>query len=278
MLNTFRAVFLSTNYRFRGVMNLDLLKELEGLVREAGNTLLDLWPGSPGAAPLEIHEKPDGTKVTNADLLINEFLVSRVRSLAPSFGLISEEGTIQASEYRKEYCVIMDPLDGTHAFIDGRKDFSILVGITQHAVPVAGLMYFPALQTLATALVGNFAAIDGVAPRLSAAANLGPARVSLRKCPETKDFRVLQEPLDSGFALLELARGNLDAVVIRMLTHREWDLAAPMAVLAQIGAHVTDEHGNRLTFDSPGISFDYFIASNGPCHAEVRALIGDLPN
>lgn len=259
-------------------MNLEVLKELESFVREAGVTLLDLWPGNPAAAPLEIHEKPDGTKVTNADLLVNEFLVSKVSCLLPSFGLVSEEGRIDALEYQKEYCLIMDPLDGTHAFIDGRKDFSILMGITKHSVPIAGVMYFPALETLATALAGEFAIIDGVEPRLSASPALRPSGVSLRKCPETQDPRVLQHSLDSGFALLELARGNLDAVVIKMITHREWDLVAPMAILAQIGAKVTNERDEPICFTGPGINFDYFVASNGSCHAEVQALIKELPN
>jgi fructose-1,6-bisphosphatase/inositol monophosphatase family enzyme len=79
--------------------------------------------------------------------------------------------------------------------------------------------------------------------------------------------------MDSGLALLKVANGELDGAIIRMTTHREWDLAAPMAVLREAGGRVSDQTGAEIPCGRGIVDFSYCIASNGLIHEELQAII-----
>jgi fructose-1,6-bisphosphatase/inositol monophosphatase family enzyme len=79
--------------------------------------------------------------------------------------------------------------------------------------------------------------------------------------------------MDSSLALLKVACGELDAAVIRMTTHREWDIAAPIAVIREAGGVITDEMGTDIRCGMGDVSFRYFVASNGHVHHEILSLI-----
>jgi fructose-1,6-bisphosphatase/inositol monophosphatase family enzyme len=84
----------------------------------------------------------------------------------------------------------------------------------------------------------------------------------------------LESPMmDSGLALAKVACGELDGAIIKMTTHREWDIAAPMAILREAGATVTDERGRQIPVGTGGIAFEYFVASNGRTHEELLTII-----
>jgi myo-inositol-1(or 4)-monophosphatase len=79
--------------------------------------------------------------------------------------------------------------------------------------------------------------------------------------------------MDSGLALAKVACGELDGAIIKMTTHREWDIAAPMAILREAGATVTDERGGDVPVGTGDIAFQYFVASNGRIHQELLAIL-----
>jgi fructose-1,6-bisphosphatase/inositol monophosphatase family enzyme len=79
--------------------------------------------------------------------------------------------------------------------------------------------------------------------------------------------------MDSGLALLKVAQGELDGAIIRMTTHREWDIAAPAAIIRSAGGVVTNETQLPIRFGTGRVDFQYLIASNGVIHKELQALI-----
>lgn len=79
--------------------------------------------------------------------------------------------------------------------------------------------------------------------------------------------------MDSGLALAKVAMGELDGAIIKMVTHREWDIAAPMALLREAGAVVTDELGKEIPLGTGSIAFNYFVASNGRVHEQLLKII-----
>jgi fructose-1,6-bisphosphatase/inositol monophosphatase family enzyme len=79
--------------------------------------------------------------------------------------------------------------------------------------------------------------------------------------------------MDSGLALLKVANGDLDGAIIRMITHREWDIAAPIAVIRAAGGMVTDEHGGEIPCGRGGVDFNYLVVSNGRVHRELLGII-----
>jgi myo-inositol-1(or 4)-monophosphatase len=167
---------------------------------------------------------------------------------------------------------IIDPLDGTSAFLEGRDDFSVLVGLSVDQRPAAGLLFLPARNQLLSAEAGKGAFLNGSPIRVSDAIEPRPSHVYVRrfssKAPE------LESPMmDSGLALAKVACGELDGAMIKMTTHREWDIAAPMAILREAGATVTDEHGLEIPLGTGGINFEYFVASNGRVHQSLLKII-----
>jgi fructose-1,6-bisphosphatase/inositol monophosphatase family enzyme len=79
--------------------------------------------------------------------------------------------------------------------------------------------------------------------------------------------------MDSGLALYKVAAGELEGAVIRMLTHKEWDIAAPIVAIKEAGGRVTDEHGRELAVGQGEIAFQYLVASNGSVHDDLLKLI-----
>ena len=79
--------------------------------------------------------------------------------------------------------------------------------------------------------------------------------------------------MDSGLALLKVATGELDGAIIRMTTHREWDIAAPAAVLLSAGGCYSSETGDPVRLGVGDVEFAYFIASNGLVHEQLQALM-----
>ena len=247
---------------------------LERAVREAGAFLMSKWPGGPTKDPnLTITQKADGSLVSAADMGSNEILMSALSSLFPNDFILSEEIESDPSEVRAASRVwIVDPLDGTSAFLEGRDDFSILVGLSVDRVALAGLMYFPARNIMYLAHQGAGVVRNGARIAVSASQELRSGKVYARHCSLIN--KELESPfMDSGLAFAQVATGELDGAVVRMKTHREWDLAAPMSVLIEAGAKVSDEKGMPIEIGVGEVSFEYFVVSNDLCHEALLGLI-----
>lgn len=245
-------------------------------VHEAGALLLSLWPGQQGgsaAAQLSVQKKNDGTLVSAADMSSNELLTKALHELFPSDFIFSEEVTCDPSVVvasRRTW--IIDPLDGTSAFLEGRDDFSVLVGLSVDHSAHSGIMFFPARQQTFTAQRGRGAFRDRSPIQVSDVGEPRDQHIYIRRF-ESRAPHLASPMMDSGLALAKVACGELDGAIIKMVTHREWDIAAPMAILAEAGATVTDERGGGIPLGTGGIDFQYFVASNGRVHDQLLSVI-----
>jgi myo-inositol-1(or 4)-monophosphatase len=248
--------------------------ELIAAVRQAGELLLSLWPGSAGQrAQLQTESKADGTLVTQADLGSNRVLIDALTRLFPNDAILSEESPFSPEELRQAQRVwVIDPLDGTRSFVNGLDDFSVLVALCENSLPVYGVMFFPARDQLVTAEQGSPALCNGVTLAVSKTVSLQPGRIYIRNF-ECRRPELASPMMDSGLALLQVARGELDGAIIRMTTHREWDIAAPTAVIRAAGGTVTTETASQIQFGQGAIDFQYLIASNGLIHKQLQDVI-----
>lgn len=250
------------------------LDQLVNAVTTAGDVLLTYWPGRQSERlSAEITEKPDGSLVSTADMKSNELLSAELAKLFPDDLLFSEETAIDPERVkRSQRTWIIDPLDGTAAFLAGRDDFAILVGLCESYRPTVGMMYFPARKEFVSAREGRGAIRNGAPVCVSATPRCRSGGVYIRNF-ECVRPELASPPMDSSLALLKVACGELDAAVIRMTTHREWDIAAPIAVIREAGGMITDETGVEIQCGLGGVSFTYFVASNGCVHQEILKLI-----
>ena len=252
------------------------MAQLVTTMEKAGEVLLRYWPGnasSKARLSAEIVQKSDGSPVSTADLESNEILSNDIARIFPDDLLFSEETTIDSERVRQSTRTwIIDPLDGTSAFLSGRDDFAILVGLCESYRPTVGLMYFPARQEFGVAQKGRGAFLNGAALQVSNSAHIRQACVYIRNF-ECLTPEVVCPPMDSSLALLKVATGELDAAIIKMTTHREWDIAAPMALLSEAGGTITDERGEEIQCGLGDVAFRYFVASNRRLHEEILRLI-----
>lgn len=243
-------------------------------VRDAGALLLSMWPGRRGKTEiLSVSQKGDGSLVSAADMASNEALTKALRSLYPHDFIFSEEvASDAAAVYASRRTWILDPLDGTSAFLEGRDDFSVLVGLSVDHKASAGILFLPARDDLFVAEAGRGAFRNQTPIRVSDAPTPRDGRVYVRRFA-SKAPNLESPMMDSGLALAKVACGELDGAIIKMTTHREWDIAAPMAILQEAGATVSDERGNPIPVGTGNIAFQYFVASNGRTHTELLTII-----
>ncbi|MBM3613952.1 MAG: 3'(2'),5'-bisphosphate nucleotidase CysQ, partial [Alphaproteobacteria bacterium] len=95
-------------------------------VREAGAVAMRFWKADP-----KVWEKPGLGPVTEADLAVNDLLASRLRKERPGYGWLSEESPDDLTRLNTERTFILDPIDGTRAFVAGERHFSISVGLVE---------------------------------------------------------------------------------------------------------------------------------------------------
>ena len=242
--------------------------------RQAGAIALGFWRQSP-----QVWEKPGQGPVTEADLAVNAHLRGVLQAARPAYGWLSEEDPDGPQRLGAERLFVLDPIDGTRAFIAGEEHFAVSLAVVEQGAPVAAVVYLPARDRLYTATATGPALCDGQPIRATTTASETGAKVlttapSLAPehwpggVPELKrSFRA-----SLAYRLCLVAEGRYDA----MLTLRpawEWDIAAGALIAARAGATVTDRHGAALVFNRPHPQSDGVVCAAPGVHA---GLIGRL--
>src|SRR5918994_1853892 len=213
------------------------------LATDAGRLLVDLR----GKRSAEgISGKPLGRE---GDARAHELLAARLAELRPGDAVLSEEGVADPARLSAERVWIVDPLDGTREYGEiPRTDWAVHVALVVDGVAVAGAVALPGRDlTLAT---------DPPPPAPPAWA--GPARVLVsRSRPPVEATRVAEAlggelvPLGSaGAKTMAVVLGEAD-VYAHSGGQYEWDSAAPVAVAAAAGVHVSRLDGSPLVYNRP---------------------------
>ncbi|PLL14556.1 3'(2'),5'-bisphosphate nucleotidase CysQ [Tabrizicola sp. TH137] len=253
----------------------DDLSLLIEAARIAGPIALRYWKRNP-----KVWQKGDESPVTEADHAVNEALHHHLQTARPAYGWLSEESPDDPARLAARDVFILDPIDGTRAFIDGEDSFSHALAVARDGVVTAGVVYLPALDRLFAATLDGPATLNGTPihastqPGIEGATILTPA-VNLKPefwpggVPDVKrSFRT-----SVAYRLALVAQGRFDG----MLSFRqgwEWDIAAGSLIAARAGATVTDRHGAALHFNRPTPRSDGLIAAAPGLHAALRARLG----
>ena len=242
--------------------------------RSAGEIALRYWRRSPKA-----WEKGDQGPVTEADIAVNDMLQAELRGARPGYGWLSEETPDSLLRQDSECTFIIDPIDGTRAFIAGEQHFSHSLAVAQNGVVTAAVVYLPALDQLYTATQDGPALRDGEPIRcnqkgladdtniLTTKANLAPHLWRGEPPAFRRSFRA-----SLAYRLCLVADGSFDG----MITFRdswEWDIAAGGLIAQRAGACVTDCQGAALRFNSVTAQTPGVLACAPALHSDLRAHI-----
>jgi myo-inositol-1(or 4)-monophosphatase len=238
--------------------------------REAGEVALRHWKKDP-----QVWDKPGEGPVTEADLAVNRLLEDHLRPARPGYGWLSEETPDDGSYGRPGRSFVIDPIDGTRAFIAGETAFAQALAVVEDGQAVAAVVHLPAMGRTYAAEAGAAATLNGEALSPSARADPDGARAlasSAVLAPAEWPGGVpgLRRSFRASLAwrLCLVAEGSFDAA----LTLRDawvWDVAAGALIVARAGAVITDRDGQALDMAErrlPGL-----IAAPPALHAALLA-------
>jgi myo-inositol-1(or 4)-monophosphatase len=232
--------------------------------RDAGAVALRFFRGDP-----DTWEKQDGTSVTEADIAVDRLLGDRLRQARPDYGWLSEERPDDGSRRTAERVFIVDPIDGTRAFINRTDEWVVSIGIVARGSPVAGVLYNPVHDELWTARAGGGAQCNGAALGVSDVGDLDGARVAASKKAIAEmgltDVRFIADRRymkSLAHRLARVADGTVDAALAKSGS-ADWDLAAAALLVQEAGGSLTDLDGTPLGFNGVRPYHPAFVAA-GP--------------
>lgn len=208
-----------------------------------------------GRSP-KVWEKPGEGPVTEADIAVNDMLIDRLRTARPSYGWLSEETPDTDERLDCEHLFLIDPIDGTAAFIAGDSSFSHSFAVAQNGVVTAAVVYLPAKDRLYAASLDTPATCNGApiqcsdragilgATLLTPKANMIPDLWNGAVPDVTRHFRS-----SVAYRLCLVAEGAFDGM-LSLRQAWEWDIAAGALIAAKAGAMVSNRMGAPIHFNA----------------------------
>lgn len=246
--------------------------------REAGRVALRHWKRTS-----DIRHKPDGAgPVTAADLEVDGLLREMLTSARPGYGWLSEETPDDSRRLAAERVFIVDPIDGTRAFIAHERDFAHSLAVAERGRIVAGVVYLPAREALYAATADGPATLNGAPQQVAGRHELrGATLLAQRSTLAPGHWRQGQVPpirhrfrASMAWRLCLVAEGRFDA----MMTLRpawEWDIAAGALIARQAGATVSDRFGAAIRFNAPDPRAPGVIAAAPAVWGALRAALAE---
>lgn len=243
------------------------LELIADAARIAGEIALTFFGQSP-----EVWWKNEGrSPVSAADYAANKSLEERLRTARPGYGWLSEETDDDPSRLACETLFVVDPIDGTRAFIAGEKTWCVSVAVVHKGRPVAGVLVAPALHEVFTAVLGGAVLKNGAPISVSKPAPDDRLRLAtpmdlidvLEKPYRDRLDRVKHVP-SLAYRLAMVADGRIDATLVKQNSH-DWDLAAADLILEQAGGSLVDMKGQALAYNRPTVQHGLLCA----CAASV---------
>ena len=231
------------------------------------------------AAPAQAMVKPDRTFVTELDLAIEKRLRAVIEATYPTHGILGEE--FAAARPDADWIWVLDPIDGTAAFLAGMPVYGTLIALAYRGAPVVGVIHFPGTRERWVGARGQVTTRNGEACATRTGATLSDA-IQSSSSPDFFDIRE-KRVLDAvngrtawriyGGAALSygrLASGRIDIAVDTGL--KIHDYAAFVPIVEGAGGVVSDWQGKPIHLDSgPRI----LAAGDARRHAAALAVIED---
>lgn len=239
---------------------------------ESAGRILLRQVGRPRAVRLKSIKDP----VTAADLASERRIRRLLHARFPRIGFLGEEGGVTSGPDGRW---IVDPLDGTVAFVAGLPFFSVLIALERQGRLESSVTYLPALQECFVAERGRGAWLNGRPIRVSPRRRLLECVIAFWPDDAVWKSRPLRERIaalalrvrnlrifGAGYALANVAAGRLDGYWEQ--SAYPWDLAAGALLVQEAGGRVTDARGGPLDLTQRTI-----LASNGGIHRRLVAAL-----
>lgn len=230
-----------------------------------------------GQGGLDVEVKPDRTLVTRLDKAIEERLRAHIEQRFPGHGVIGEEHGTKATG--SDFTWVLDPIDGTSAFIAGVPVYGTLIALAHENVPVLGIIDIPELNRRWFGCAGEQTTLNGVPCRVRGCDSLASAMMSngnpdfyaAEERPALERLRAATNCRIYGAASLAyglLASGRTDLTLDT--GQKVYDFGPFRPIIEGAGGIVTDWQGRALTLESSG---QLLAAGDAGRHAEAVQIV-----
>jgi histidinol phosphatase-like enzyme (inositol monophosphatase family) len=247
----------------------EYLEFIVDVTTEAGKVTLEYF-----LKDIEFETKSDDTPVTIADRLTEEHIRQQIEDKYPSHSILGEEEgeTKGDSSYRW----IIDPIDGTQAFIRGVPQYTVLIALEHEGKPLVGVIHNPLLKETVSAATGCGSFYNGKPCQVSTTTRLEDAWVQVtdfadlaRRRPEFTE-RLLSKTYScrtwgDAYGYLLVATGRVDAMIDPIMNI--WDIAPLQPIITEAGGVFTDLDGNQNAMGSSS------LACNKSLHKQILNIV-----
>ncbi|WP_040678353.1 3'(2'),5'-bisphosphate nucleotidase CysQ [Nitratireductor pacificus] len=252
----------------------DDLALIADAAREAGRIALEYYRRDP-----EVWWKAGKSPVSEADLAVDRFLRKMLLAARPAYGWLSEETAASPERLSARRVFIVDPIDGTRAFIDGRPVWCVSIAVVERGRSVAGVLDCPALEEVYTASRGAGAFMNGRRIEVKTPDGelviAGP-KAMIERLPEATASTVKPHGYVPSLAyrIAMVAHGALDATFVKPNAH-DWDIAAADLILEEAGGRILDQQGASPLYAGADPRHGALAAGSGGLLAEMVDVIAD---
>src|SRR5499427_1985768 len=222
---------------------------LASAVREAGALALHMFRGRPAS-----WIKGASSPVSEADLAVDALLRERLLAIRDA-GWLSEETEDDPARLQRAEVWVVDPIDGTRAYLAGLAEWVIAAALVRFGRPLIAALYAPVSDEL-------FLSVSGAKRRLDSLAAVEPRIVTAPRIPSL------------ALRLARVATGALDGTFAAPNSH-DWDLAAADLLVHEAGGLVTSLTGESLIYNRPDPVHGALVAAGRARHELLLGLIRD---
>lgn len=193
----------------------------------------------------------------SADLLAHHFLMDAFAAVRPDDAVLSEEGHDNRARVNQRRVWIVDPLDGTNEYGEGRADWAVHIALWEDHTLTAGAVSLPSINTVfSTDPAPVVPPKEGIKPRLVTSRNRAPyAAILVAENLDCDAFRLGS----AGAKAMSIIMGEADIYVHDGGMH-QWDSAAPAAVALAAGLHASRLDGSPLEYNDADTWLpDFFV-------------------
>jgi len=238
-------------------------------VRSAGTAILDERKKG-----VTVTLKENNDVLTQADLLANHILLTRLQEAFPGDGWLSEETADDASRLSCRRVWVVDPIDGTREYAAGVPEYAVSAALVENGLVTLAVVFNPETDELFSALRGHGAYLNGKPIQCKPSCHGQLVLLASRsECKRGEWERFSQEqvkPVGSiAYKLALVAAGVADAT-FSLGPKNEWDIAAGVLLVSEAGGIVTDIHRQPFVFNQPSVLVNGIVAAS--CHSVRRVM------
>jgi myo-inositol-1(or 4)-monophosphatase len=228
-------------------------------------------------------EKSPDDWVSQADKDIDALLRRRLTEARPDYGWLSEETEDDVERLNRRRVWVVDPIDGTRAYLKDLPEFTVCIALVEDGRPVVAAVFNPATGELFDAVAGGGARLNGQAIEVSHRPDFEGAkllagwrmfqRAGYTEPPTDLQFKSINS---IAYRMALVACGRYDGCV-SLNGKSDWDIAAAELLVLEAGGKVTTTGGEGFRYNTPEPRHNSLILGGAAMHDRLLRFIATVP-